>query len=230
MTKIILYRRDGACSWVANALLRHLSIPFEAVLMIPGPDSRFFEAADGSFTHEEYRKNVNPDGRVPTLVVDGEIITELPAILTMIAQLAPDRKPGEAVLGKTPLERARVVEWTVWLSGTLQAAGFGGYFRPYRFAGTHEEAYPAVKEKGRRVIESCFERVDARLTGREYAVGDALTIVDINLYVFWAWGVIAGFPMRERFPAYAQLLRRVEALDSVRAAVKDEGMTPIFES
>ncbi|KAI1493622.1 glutathione S-transferase [Biscogniauxia mediterranea] len=150
----------------------------------------------------------------------------------MIAQLAPDREAGAAMLGRTPLERVRVVEWVVWLSGSLQAAGFGAYWRPGRFVvveedeGRHEDA---IREKGRRVIEACFERVEERLRGRRYAVGDdAPTVVDINLYLFWVWGNHIEIPMSERFPAWAEVLRRVMTLRGVREAAEAEGMKLYF--
>ncbi|KAI5924622.1 glutathione S-transferase [Camillea tinctor] len=232
MSQITLYRANLTCSWVPHALLRHLSIPFKSVPMRPennqSPITSHYEAADGSFTYEEYRKNVHPMGYVPSLVVDGEVITEQLAVLTMIAQLAPDREAGEAILGKAPLEHVRVIEWIVWLSGTLQAAGFAAFWRQNRYADQHEEAYPAIKEKGRKVIESSFERINEQLRGRQYAVGDALTIVDINLYVFWVWGAHIEIPMLERFPAYADVMRRVTALPGIRAAAEEEGLPLYF--
>ncbi|KAI0599562.1 glutathione S-transferase [Biscogniauxia sp. FL1348] len=227
MTQITLYRANLAGSWVSHALLRHLSIPFEAVPLRSRPDGRY-EAADGSFTHEEYCQNVNPGGYVPSLAVDGEVITETPAVLTMIAQLAPDRAAGAAMLGRTPLERARVLEWLVWLAGTLQMAGFKAYWRAGRFVDGHADALPAIREKGRRVIEAGFARIEERLRGRRYAVGDAPTVVDINLYLFWVWGHFAEIPMGERFPAWAEVLRRAVALPGVREAAEDEGMTLYF--
>ncbi|KAI1635251.1 glutathione S-transferase [Biscogniauxia mediterranea] len=229
MTQITLYRADLACSWVPHALLRHLSIPFTDVPLRSRPDDGRYEAADGSFTHEEYRRDVHPDGYVPSLAVDGEVVTETPAVLAMIAQLAPG---GAAMLGRTPLERVRVVEWLAWLSGPLQAAGFKAYWRPGRSfvdGHGHEEAHPAIREKGRRVIEACFERVEERLRGRRYAVGgDAPTVVDISLYLFWVWGNFIEIPMGQRFPAWAEVLRRVMTLQGVREAAEAEGMTLYF--
>jgi len=65
---------------------------------------------------------INPKKRVPVLSLDGEIITEVPAIATAIAGLAPERH----LMGRTALEQARVYEWMNWLSGTLHGQGFGG--------------------------------------------------------------------------------------------------------
>ena len=61
---------------------------------------------------------LNPSGRVPTLVVEGEerALWESAAILSYLAELyAPD------TLGETPEQRALVMQWGVW-----GVAHFGG--------------------------------------------------------------------------------------------------------
>jgi glutathione S-transferase len=190
--------------------------------MIAGPDG--YEAVDGSLTHAEYRV-VNPLGYVPTLVVDGESVTEMPAVLTMIVQLSSDEQKAGELLGRTALERARVAEWMAWLSGTLHSLGFGAYWRQYRFVENHE-CYPAVKVKGGKVIEQCFERIDQRLRGRRFAVGDALTLADFNLCIFWRWGTAIGHDMKAKFPSYTEALKRMQDVVGVREAINDEGMSP----
>ncbi|KAL3442981.1 hypothetical protein BJX65DRAFT_312283 [Aspergillus insuetus] len=222
--KIILYRKDGACSLVPHALLTHLRIPFTAIPMQSGPDG--LEAADGSLPHAEFRR-INPTGYVPTLTVDGAVVTEMPAILTYIASLVPERNLLGSESAERALNRVRVTEWLAWLSGTLHNA-FAAIWRPYRFtddAGAHE----SVARRGREVIDAGFARIEARLRGREWAVGEAgATVVDFHLYVFWRWGVRAGIEMRELYPSFGRLVRRVEGLEGVKEAVAVEGLEPCF--
>ncbi|RYP22850.1 hypothetical protein DL765_001446 [Monosporascus sp. GIB2] len=227
MTQVKLYRKDGACSFAPHALLRHLSIPFQDVPMRAGEDG--YEAADGSFTHTEYL-SINPTGYVPALAVDGEIVTEMPAVLTMIAHLAPDRERGLKLLGETSLEKSMVIHWLAWLSGTLHSLGFGGYWRPYRFVEDNAECYGAVKEKAMKVIKAGFERIDERLKGKTYALGDKPTVVDFNLYFFWRWGYEVGIPMEKEYHNFEKVLRKVEELDGLRKAVEEEGLSLYFES
>lgn len=106
---------------VAHILLSELGIPFHAVPLHVGDSG--YEAADGSFSHAEYVQDINSTGYVPALSVDGEVITENPAILRYIANLAPERQ----LLGSTALQKARVDEWLAWLLSTLHGAGFGAY-------------------------------------------------------------------------------------------------------
>lgn len=166
------YRANKSCSLVAHILLRELSIPYTTVLLAFGPDG--VEAADGSFSHADYRK-INPSGLVPALRVEDEIITELPAILTYIAGLRPESK----WFGKDNLERAKVYRWLCWLSGTLHGYGYGMILRPARFA-EDPSIHPSIVASGRKIVTDCYERIERSLQG-EHVVGDELTIVDINV-------------------------------------------------
>ncbi|KAI3317372.1 glutathione S-transferase [Xylariaceae sp. AK1471] len=229
MPQITLYHADGSCSWVPHALLRHLGIPFELIPMKLRPGDNGLEAADGSLSNAEFRK-INPAGYVPVLVVDGEVITEQLAVLTMIVLLSPDKEAGEALLGRTPLERVRVTEWMVWLSDTPHSQGYGALLHPKRFVEDHEDMYPVVKAKGKKTIEYCYDIIEKMLDGRTYTVGEHLTVVDFFLYAIWGWGGrYAGIEMGERYPAYGKMLRRVEALDGVRKAMEEEKTKLYFE-
>ncbi|KAF6832263.1 glutathione s-transferase [Colletotrichum musicola] len=233
---ITLYRANGSCSLVPHALLQHFSIPFRAVLMEPTPSpdpsaevkASFYRAADGSLPHEEYLR-VNPTGYVPCLVVHPDpslpddnnqtVITEMPAILTYISSLIPSQ---EHILGQTPLQRAKVTEWTTWLSGTLHGSGFGALWRPARYS-NDEEAHASISAKGRENIEKCYARIDERLAGREHAVGEGLTVADFNVWVFWRWGGIIGVDMPAKYPNYDKFGRRVAELEGVKRALEVEG-------
>ena len=206
---------------IPHMLLRELEVPFTAVKMGLGPDG--YEAADGSFTHAGYLK-INPNGYVPTLSVDGFIITEMPAILRYVASLAPQRR----LLGSTLLEQARVEEWMVWLSGTLHSTGFGAFWRPMRFVDDGEHMHAAIVDKGRKTILRCYGRIESKIEGK-YAVGEHLTTVDFCLHTFWRWGSQVGFDM-QNYPRYRGLVREVEQLEAVKAAMAEEGEPLLFTS
>jgi glutathione S-transferase len=220
MPKLTLYRGNGACSLVPHALLRHFKFPFNAVLLKGGPDGP--EAADGSFTNAQYR-SIHPRGYVPALTVDDEAITEMPAILTFIASLIPNEK----LLGVTPLQRAKVLEWLVVLSGTLHGIGYGAVLRPNRFSDDTAH-HDAIQAKGARVVRECFQRIDDQLKGREFMVGQALTVVDFNIYVFARWAPKADIDVKTEYTHYFEHLQRTEKLDGVREAVEAEGLELAF--
>ncbi|KAL9095647.1 MAG: hypothetical protein Q9165_002079 [Trypethelium subeluteriae] len=222
MSNITLYRVNNACSLVPHILLRELQIPSTPVRLVLGSDGPY--AVDGSLSSSDY-KQVNPKGQVPTLVVDGSVVTEIPAILTCIADMAGDRK----LLGSTPMEKVRVYEWMTWLSGTMHGWAWGSVLRPARFVGGAEEMYETVRETGREKVKECFERIESKMDGN-FAVGNQLTTVDFYLYIFWRWGNKHGYEVNEKYPKWKKLMMQVEKMDSVRKALKDEDEPVLFAS
>ena len=226
-----LYRSNGSCSIVPHSILLHYDIPFTPVVMRSAAgtqmsDGGFWEAADGSLSNEDYLA-INPMGYVPAITVgggtdDATTITENLAVMTYIASLIPKQN----LLGTGDLDRARVAEWMAWLLITVHSNGFGALARQYRFV-TDRAMYGAVRERGREVVTASYERINERLEGRKFAVGDALTIVDFYLYPFWRWGELQGFDM-QKYAAYGRHLRKIEALEGVRKALVAEGLAPCF--
>ncbi|KAI1357842.1 glutathione S-transferase [Xylaria arbuscula] len=224
MPEITLYLSNGACSQVPHIFLRHLGLPFKLFQMAIGAHG--MEAADGSLSNAEYRK-INPAGYVPVLVIDGEVVTEQFAIISAIAQLAPEKVATDGLLGRDAplllLEKVRVTEWMIYLSDTTHSAGFGAFLHPERYVEGHEEMYDVVKAKGRKTFEGSYELIDKRMRDRTYVIGEHLTVVDLFVYVLWSWGQrLAGIDMKAKYPAYGKLVQRVESLESVRAAVLKE--------
>ncbi|KAK4093838.1 hypothetical protein Purlil1_2172 [Purpureocillium lilacinum] len=217
MPQLTLYRANGACSFVPHAILEELGIDFTTVLLKRGPDG--FDAADGSLTNTEYRKTIHHMGYVPALRVNNEdIITEMPAILTLISSLAPER----GLSGDSLVQRAKVLEWLAWLSGSLHGMGFGMRFRPARFT-NDENLHETVRERGKSLVDAGFSRIDKLLDGKVFPVGEKETVVDYNLVIFWYWGREIGLSL-DKFPRYAGLIKRMEAKESIKrvAAIEEK--------
>jgi len=206
MSSIKLWYWPGACSLAIHILLKEIGVQFEGISI------SLNEAGQ-----EELRK-VNRKLRVPVLLVDNEIITETPAIMTAISQLAPDRK----LLGSTDIQIVRSYEWLNWLSGTLHGQAFGQLFRPGRFT-DDVKMHNAIQKKGLASVQECFEVVETGLQGI-HAVGDSFTVVDPYLYVFYRWGVENGIDMGARYPKYARLVAELTKRSEVKAALKAEGL------
>jgi glutathione S-transferase len=166
--KIHLFLAPGACSIAPHSILHEIDVPFTTTTL--DVTQRF---------PEEYQ-HINPKGAVPFLYLDSETVTEVPAILTAIAQLSPSRN----LLGSTDLEQVRCYEWMNYLSSKLHSQGYGGFFRPGRYV-NDESMYGVVREKSKENIEVCYEYIDKQLEGRMWAVGDRFTVVDVY---FWYFG------------------------------------------
>ncbi|KAF4970423.1 hypothetical protein FSARC_2543 [Fusarium sarcochroum] len=220
MPNLTLYRLNGSCAIVPHAILRHYKILFEATRLKFGPYG--VEAADGSFTHAQYR-SIHPKGRVPALAVDEEIITEMPAVINYISSLIPN----ENLLGVTALERAKVTEWLAFLSGTLHALGLGALRRPGWFS-DDTAAHEGIRAKGKELAVESYKRIEKGLKGREFAVGHALTAVDFNLYIFARWAEDVDIDLKTECPAFYEHSRRTEKLKGVQEAVKNEELKFVF--
>jgi glutathione S-transferase len=210
---IHLYMTPGSCSLASHIALHESALEFTTTDL---------KAARG-FPPEHL--HINPKGRVPILELDGERITETPAILTTISALAPEKH----LLGKTILEQARAHEWMAWICGTLHGQAFGCVFRPARFVGDQEGMYDAVKAQGRKTALECFKYVDEKMEGREYAVGEGFTLVDAYLYVIYRWGNMLKLGMREKFPNYTRLVEGVIKREAVKKTLEAEGLSPLNE-
>lgn len=214
MTKLTLYRADGSYALIPHALLLHYKIPFTAVRLRRGPDG--FEAADGSFTNAEYRR-VHHMGYVPALAVDDEVITEMPAVVGYISSLVPD----ENLVGATALDKAKVTEWLAWLSGTVHTYAYRMMRRPERFS-SDPATFEGIRAKGREMVDQAYARIESRLQGREFAVGDALTVVDFTLYIFYRWILELEVDVGTTYPALHRHGRALEKLQGVKEVLEIE--------
>lgn len=208
MPDIKLWYSSGACSLAPHVLLHELCVPFEAVET---------SVAKGAHLTAEFAR-INPKKRVPVLSLDGEVVTEIPAIATAIADLAPERH----LMGRTTLDRARVYEWMSWLSGTLHGQGFGMLWRPQRFS-DDPSVFESIEAKGRATVAQCFEVIESKLSG-QVSTGDGFTAVDPFLLVFYRWGNSIGIDMRTTYPSYARFAQRIVQRTSVAAALAAEGI------
>jgi glutathione S-transferase len=216
--KIKLCHQRGSCSHAPYALLLEAGLDFDAV------------EVDAPFTKEYLQ--INPKARVPILILDDKkIITEIPAILTFISHLVPERR----FLGSSSLENVRVYEWMVWLSGTLHGQAFALYWRPQRFIDNFSDEEAAkLKEKGFKTILNCFDMIEENLNRTSsssmsslrksaFAVGDSLTAVDVYLAVFYRWGKEIGVNMNV-YPKFTELwnalLERPAFVESLKRQAK----------
>ncbi|KAL4790579.1 hypothetical protein BDV19DRAFT_333061 [Aspergillus venezuelensis] len=215
MPDIKFFFASGACSLAPHILLHEAGLDFE-------PMQVRNEGTEVVFPSDYYK--LNSKMRVPVIVVDGEIITESPAVNTIISQLSPNKK----FLGKTPLETVRVCEWMNYISGTLHGTGYGHLFRPARWTTSEDPiVHAGIKAKGEEIVARCFEHIESRLReGAVYAVGDDVTAVDPFLYSMYRWSGYARLDMG-LYPKLARLVRELEKREAVKIVLEKEGLEKI---
>lgn len=207
MPEIKLWYSPGACSLAPHICLRQAGVDFDLI--------KQKLASDGPSLPEEFRA-INPKMQVPVLAIDGETITENPAIMTAIANLAPAKQ----LLGRTPMETVRVYELLAWLSSAVHSRGYGGLWRPQRFS-DDPQVFDILKRKARLFIEECYDQVESQLVGI-HAIGDSFTVADAYLFVFWRWGKRIDLNMEKKYPKFTKLASAVLKLKSTRAAMTAE--------
>ncbi|KAL2840541.1 glutathione S-transferase [Aspergillus pseudoustus] len=213
MPDIKFFFAPGACSLAPHILLHEAGLSYEPLqINYAGVEVQF--PAD--------YKALNPKMRVPVIVVDGEVITELPAVSTIISQLAP----GHNFFGKTPLETVRAYEWMNYLSGTVHNAGFGHLIRPWRWTTDEDpKAHQRIKERAKESVEEAFAYIEGRLQG-VYAVGEELTAVDAFLYPLYRWAKQDGMNV-SAYPKYTALVEALEKRKSVQTVLAKEGLKSV---
>lgn len=209
-----LYAAPGAASLCVHWMLLELQQPFEFSLL---------DTEKREHKGEAYLK-LNPDGRIPTLLVDGRAHAETAALLMLLAERHPEA--GLAPAPGTP-ERGDYLQTLVWLANTLMPA-FRAWFYPAEPAGAgHEDA---VKAQMRATIENGWARLDARFAdGRPFALGETLSAVDFLLTMLMRWSRNMPRPA-ECWPNLAAYGERQRARPALRAVHEREGLTEWIET
>jgi glutathione S-transferase len=142
----------------------------------------------------------NPNGRIPLLELDdGSFLAESGAILYYLAQ-------GTAYLPEEALERARVLQWMFFEQYSHEP-----YIAVMKFwtfwGGLHKKTpqeLATLKDRG----QSALAVMDKHLEGRDFFVGDGLTIADIALYAYTHTAHLTGFDLGA-VPSVRRWLERV---------------------
>lgn len=165
-------------------------------------------------------KALNPWGKIPALRVGDEVLTEAQAILTYIADRAPEAgllpAPGD-------LRRPRAHEWMNFLSSTVHIA-YRPLFRPQTLIG-ELDLREEVKTVGVPILREALLEVDRRLAGRTWALGDAFSVCDAYLLVFYIWSQredVIGYVAD--MPNYRAVAERVMARPATQRALAREGL------
>lgn len=204
---MILYHAATACSIAPLIALEEIGADFEL---------RRIDLAKGEQTSPGFL-SINPRGRVPAMVIDGEVVTEVPALLTYIANLKPD-------VGLIPaagtLAFARCFEWLGFLSSTLHVS-YAQFRRPTRFLADGSPCADELIEQGRRNAIALYREVESRLTGT-WAAGEQYSIADIYLFPFHGWAWRMDLDAATEFPRWTALLDRMKLRAAVQRALERE--------
>jgi glutathione S-transferase len=203
-----LYIKPGVCSMASHIVLTEIGADFTVETV----DTTAGKTAGGA----DYRA-INPKGKVPALEVDGEVLTEGPAILQFLGDRAVrDGAAHErlAPVGGT-IARARVNE-VLNYTGTELHVAFGPLFDP--------AATDAQKDAARQVVRGKFDWLEGKLAdGRRYLTGPDFTIADAYAFVVSNWANFTGIALSP-WPQLSAFMARVAERPSVQKVLRAEGL------
>lgn len=156
---------------------------------------------------------LNPKGQVPALILDsGAVITETPAILLAIGEMAPES-------GLIPAEgeaRWKVMEWLAWYAYQFPRA-FQPAFRPAIFGPPPAENQ--IREGGLTRVGEVLALLETALVG-DWVVGENLTAADLTTAMMTTFAGFVGVAPPDALMAHR---RRIFALPALAETLQAEG-------
>jgi glutathione S-transferase len=185
-TMLILYFAPGSSSMAAHIALQEVGAAFEG---------RPMSFKKNDMQSADFLK-LNPTGTVPTLLIDGRVLTEVAGILFYLAK----RFPEAALLPLDDIEaEAQAVSWMSFIASTLHPA----------------------RQKGIDHVRVVWAIADKKL-GSGWALGERYSIADIHLFRLY-WRLFNSLKLAPgTFPNLDAHYARMMARPAVRRTIEAE--------
>jgi len=155
-------------------------------------------------------KAINPKARVPSLIVNETVLTETPAILVYLAQIAPE---SSLALPKDPLQYALIQSFNNYLCSTVHVA------HAHRYRGNRwvddKAALAALTANVPNTMTACCADLEEHFVAGPYVLGDEFSICDPYLFTIGTWLESDGVNL-EKF----QKIKAHQEMMLTRSAVK----------
>jgi glutathione S-transferase len=198
-----LYYSPVACSLSPHIVLHETGLAFDAVLA----STKSHQLADGTDYY-----SINPLGYVPLLELDdGTRLSEGPAIVQYLADLAPEKHLAPA---NGTLARYKLQSMLNFISTELHK-GFSPLFNPK----TPEDYKTTVKAK----LAERLTWLDGELAGKNYVMGEQFSVADAYMFTVTNWGQFVGVDIAP-YKNIVAVRERIAARPAVQAAMRAEGL------
>lgn len=201
-----LYYIPGACSLASHIVAR------EAGLEIALNKVSFNQDGTRTTDSGENFYAVNPMGYVPALRLDDQdVLTEGPAILQYLADLAPEK---QLISPAGSMERYHLIEWVTFISSEVHKT-FSTFYQP--------QVSDEVKAQTIAKLEKRFAHIEKRLETHAFLMGDVFTIVDAYLFTIMNWRKNFGIEITA-YPQLEAYLQKISQRPAVLEAMNAEGL------
>ena len=184
---LTLYMSPGSSSMATHIALNEVGTAFELKPL--------------SFAKRETQSAaylaINPAGKVPALLIDGQLLTEVAGTLWYIAR----RWPEADLLPSGDIEaEAQIVSWMSYLASSVHPA----------------------RQKGDAAAIEAWRLTERKLAGRAWVVGDRYSIADIHMFrLYWRFAGAVSLPAGT-LPAVEAHYRRMMARPAVIKTIETE--------
>ncbi|MEH6451426.1 MAG: glutathione S-transferase family protein [Psychromonas sp.] len=211
-----LYYYPNNASLAPHFLLHHMNLQYQ--LLLVDRESNFHKSS-------EYLK-LNPSGRIPTLIDDGQAIFESPAICIHLCEQHPVHGLIPALGSK---QRPLFFQWLTYLNNTLQAELMVRYY-PHRHTNDPSTVANIIAAQDQRIAE-VLAVIDKQLSNSQYLLGDAITACDFFLFMLAEWSLPCD-KSAITFTHLAAYLKRLSFHPTIAAVCKFEeiDLSPFIES
>lgn len=205
-----LYFSPGACSFVPHTLLEISGAAFETTMV---------KLHKGEQNEAAY-KALNPRGQVPVLVDEGQVITQIVAIVLYLDQ----KFPAAQFLPTDALARAKAIETLAWMNNTVHTT-FAHIVMPHKFT-DQPELHAPLKAYNTALYRTLLGElqalvVAAQAAGQPWLSGAQLGPLDTYGLTLTRWGSLAGIDP-EGFPALWAFVNQVATHPAVARVMERE--------
>ncbi|WP_444912422.1 glutathione S-transferase family protein [Microbulbifer sp. PAAF003] len=162
---------------------------------------------------------LNPSGRIPTLIDNGQPLFESAAICIHLSETNPSSNLIPEI--GSP-DRALFFQWMMYLTNTVQAE-LMVYFYPQKHT-TDERGVKNITQAQEIRITEMLKLLDNELEGKDYLVGRSISACDFFLFMLPVWSDEFKRPPLS-FKNLARYLRKLALRDSVVSVCKKEGLS-----
>jgi glutathione S-transferase len=156
---------------------------------------------------------INPAGRLPVLIDGDRVLTESVAIVLYLGEKYPDKK----LIPSDPADRAQMYRWLLFAATELE--------QPLWRIAKHSMLYPEDKrlpaeiDLARQDFAATARVMEHHMRGRQFVVGDTITVGDFVLAYTLDWAKLAR--CLNDFPALDAYLERMYARPMAPERIKD---------
>ncbi len=168
---LIFYYAKSSAAYAPHILLEETGLEYKAVRI--------------DFTTKEQQSpaylKINPKGRVPALITEKGILTETPAMLPYLAQIAPDQN----LVPTDPFEFAIAQAFNSYIASTVHVA------HAHKHRGARWADDPLVHEAMRAKVTAnmteCAQLIEKHYLKGPYVLGDRFSFCDPYMALVTRW-------------------------------------------